>query len=487
MMVFRRFTLLHVLASLAVAAVLLVAGGGSRACDTWVAMRDQTMCGYTIHAKNSDRPSFGCQPLVYYPAKKWPAGALIDRVRTKIPQARETYATLGSSPYWSWGYEEGINEYSVAIGNEAIWTKVLAEEIAAHKAGKGPKFGPNGMDLVRLGLERGKTARQSLDAIARIVEKHGQFGSASPTRGISGGYHNSFIIADPKEAWILETAGSHWVAKRIEKGATSISNGVSLGTDINLKSADVVGHAVAKGWWPEGKNTEFHFQHAYSPGTKKDAPVTTRVHGRAACSRRMLGEKPGKVDVRWMMNIARCPQIGLNITASSAVAVLPHSDTELPVYWWCPSTPAASCYVPFFVHGSGPPKIVSTAGTHGSRVEMPSKTKRDKFSDKSYWWLFRDLADKVRADKKARGPVVREAFDALEKEFQAGLGEVVKSAAKLRKSGQQDKAAVILDAYTSKCLAKVIARVKTLRARFSNKAAGKTPAKGFRDVVEPKR
>ncbi|MDP6633556.1 MAG: C69 family dipeptidase [Phycisphaerae bacterium] len=471
------------------AIIVLLAGveTGSRACDTWVAMRDQTTCGYTIHAKNSDRPVFGCQPLVYNAAKKWPAGAQIDLVRTKIPQAAETYATLGSSPYWSWGYEEGINEHSVAIGNEAVWTKPLAEDAAAHRAGKSPKFGPNGMDLVRLGLERGKTARQALDAIARVVEKHGQFGSASPTRGVSGGYHNSFIIADPNEAWILETAGHRWAAKRLKKGATSISNALSLGTDIDLKSADLVSYAIGKNWWPEGKDAEFHFQHAYSPRTKKDDPVVTRVHGRAACSRRMLAEKPGKVDVRWMMNIARCRQIGLNITASSAVSVLPHTDAELPVYWWCPSTPAASCYIPFFVHGSGVPKIVSTAGTHGSAVEMPSKTKRDKFSDKSYWWLVRDLADKVRADPKTRAPIVREAFDALEKEFQNGLGDLVKTAAKLRKSGKPEAAAKILDAYTNECLKKVLVRLESLRNRFSEKPQPKSSEKGFRDVVGPKR
>ena len=83
------------------------------------------------------------------------------------------------------------------------------------------------MDLVRLGLERGKNARESLLAIAAVVQQHGQFGSASPTRGLNGAYHNSFIIADQKEAYILETAGTHWVAKRIQMGATSISNGVS--------------------------------------------------------------------------------------------------------------------------------------------------------------------------------------------------------------------------------------------------------------------
>ena len=85
------------------------------------------------------------------------------------------------------------------------------------------------MDLVRLGLERGKTAREALDVITSLLEKYGQFGAGIPGAGIDGAYDNSYLIADPQEAWVLETAGRHWAAKRLQSGIASISNKASLG------------------------------------------------------------------------------------------------------------------------------------------------------------------------------------------------------------------------------------------------------------------
>lgn len=440
------------------------------ACDTWVALANATKLRFTILAKNSDRLPFSCQPLMFYPRKKWQKDAKINLGRITIPQVKETYATMGSSPYWCWGYEEGINEFGVAIGNEGIFTKVLAEAIDARGKGKGPKMGPTGMDLVRLGLERGKTAQEALKIITSLVEKYGQFGSGMPTMGVDGAYDNSYIIADPKEAWVLETAGTRWIARKFSNGVTSISNKLSITTEWNLSSADIVDYAVKKAWWPKEKKDKFNFEQAYSANNPIRKDGSFRAKARQDCSYRLLREKEGEVTPRWMMRIARDrssnPSIDLDQTASSCVAILPNTSDELPVFWWCASTPSSSCYVPFFVHGSQLPEIVSTAGTFGKKIIPPSRAQQDAFSPNSYWWLFKDLRDKVNMYWNTRNPIVRTEFDALEKEFATGIPEIMKKAVELIKAGKQDEAAKALDDFTSGCVDKALKKVNELRERF---------------------
>ena len=45
------------------------------ACDTWVALANATAARLTILGKNSDRPQFDAQPLLFYPHRSWPEGA----------------------------------------------------------------------------------------------------------------------------------------------------------------------------------------------------------------------------------------------------------------------------------------------------------------------------------------------------------------------------------------------------------------------------
>ena len=150
-------------------------------CDTFVSVgADAVLLG-----KNSDRPAFDCQPLRSHPAASHPPDATIQLEYKAIPQAGRTRATLGSSPYWCWGYEMGMNDAGVAIGNEAIFTKELRRLEGQHAAAgagaaEAPPLGLSGMAVLRLGLERGGSAAEALEIMTALIEEHGQWGSAVP-------------------------------------------------------------------------------------------------------------------------------------------------------------------------------------------------------------------------------------------------------------------------------------------------------------------
>ena len=63
-------------------------------------------------------------------------------------------------------------------------------------------------------MERSATADEALEVITDLLEQFGQGGPCSDTKE-DFFYHNSFLVADSKEAWILETAGRLWAAEKI--------------------------------------------------------------------------------------------------------------------------------------------------------------------------------------------------------------------------------------------------------------------------------
>jgi len=137
-------------------------------------------------------------------------------------------------PFWMWGGEMGANECNVVIGNEAVWTSEPTEET-----------GLLGMDLLRLGLERGGTAEEALKVITELLETHGQGGSCSETG--KWYYHNSFLICDPSEVWVLETAGRHWVAERKTSGYRNISNGLTIHGGFERSFKGLQAHVESQG------------------------------------------------------------------------------------------------------------------------------------------------------------------------------------------------------------------------------------------------
>ncbi len=223
-----------------------------KGCDTFVAYPPTTASGHVVFGKNSDRPSGELQPLMRYPRARHPENTTLKCTYVSIPQARETYSILISQIDWMWGCEHGANEHGVVIGNEAVWT-LVPEELDSNG---NPEKLLLGMDLVRLGLERGKTSKAALEAITRLLEKHGQGGPCAQDDP-SFTYHNSFLIADISEAYVLETAGRHWVAQKWTSGGRNISNGLTIRTNFDLCSTGIREYAIKAGLWDGSGDFDF--------------------------------------------------------------------------------------------------------------------------------------------------------------------------------------------------------------------------------------
>jgi secernin len=204
-------------------------------CDTLVARAEATLRGRALFAKNSDRERNEAQFLELVPEARHAPGAPLRATYITIPQAARTHACLLSRPFWMWGAEMGANARGVVIGNEAMHARIPAQRRRALI----------GMDLVRLGLERAASAAEAVDVITGLLERHGQGGDCGHLGRFY--YHNGFIIADAKEAYVLETVGRWWAVEPVAR-TRALSNAFSIGAGFHRISADLANHARTQGW-----------------------------------------------------------------------------------------------------------------------------------------------------------------------------------------------------------------------------------------------
>jgi secernin len=140
------------------------------------------------------------------------------------PQVMEIASATGrtcflSRPVWMHGAEMGINSKGVVIGNEAVFSRW-----------KAASNGVLGMDTLRSALEQSATAEGAVNFIAHSVEERPQGGNGAYKGKLV--YHNSYLVADFEDAWIVETAGRRWAARRLRSHG-AISNSYSLTNELD--------------------------------------------------------------------------------------------------------------------------------------------------------------------------------------------------------------------------------------------------------------
>jgi dipeptidase len=258
--------------------VLLLSGLVSEeitnACTNFLVTKGASVKGSTMITYSADSHQLYGE-LYYWPAMDYPQGTLVDviewdtrRYMGKILQAAHTYSVVGN-----------MNEHQVAIGETTYGgIETLVDTTAIVDYGS----------LIYLTLQRSKNAREAIKVMSDLVSEYGYASEGE-----------SFSIADPNEAWILEiigkgpnNRGAVWVARRIPDGYVSghanqsriqtfpLSTGKKNSIAITSKELsrvsdpmvecvyayDVIDFARSKNLF-KGKDAEFSFSDTYNPIT----------------------------------------------------------------------------------------------------------------------------------------------------------------------------------------------------------------------------
>ena len=200
--------------------------------------------------------------IAFYPAADHKPGDMCEvyhyengKLLGKIPDASHTYSVV-----------QFMNEYQVSIGETTFG--------GLDSLSRQPDAILDYGSLMKIGLQRSKTAREMIKVMTELVEQYGY---------ASGG--ESFSISDANEAWIMELIGKGkyekgavWVARMIPEGYVSgHANQARITTfpfqktnnwndpeQTTFHSADVISFAKKFGFY-KGNDDSFSFSDVYNP------------------------------------------------------------------------------------------------------------------------------------------------------------------------------------------------------------------------------
>lgn len=348
-------------------------------CDTLVSITADGV----LFAKNSDRdPNEAQIPRWHGAVDHGAAPGDVECTWISIPQVERTHAVLLSQPWWMWGAEMGANEHGVVIGNEAVFTNQPLGDPALL-----------GMDLLRLALERAESAHVAVGVIVDLLERHGQGGPCSHEKpGFS--YHNSFLVADPTGAIVLETAGTNWAVEPVVGRGRSISNGLTI-----------AGFAEEFTSTTAARNTSCTMRRGRTQPAAETASEVADLF--AALRDHGGGPTPMWSTIDGAMG-APCVHAGGEVSSSQSTASWVSDLRSDPLHWvTATSAPCTSTFHPVRVD-----QPVDRASTFG-----PDPTNR--FDAASRWWTHELLHRLVLRDYESSIATFGADRDRLEREWVA--------------------------------------------------------------------
>lgn len=468
-----------------------ITAAGMRGCTTLLAGKDATADGSVLAAFNSDggapawlelqprmRHNVGAGIPVY---RDWRRGRR--DIAAYVPQVGETAQVLSTD------YLPCMNEHQVGMVLNACRSRRLLR--------RAPDSSISHFQLMRIALERARTARGAIELMGSLVEDYGLLDVGPFPSGKNVG------VIDPHEAWWFNAPGGHeWVAQRVPDGAVSVNANRfwlgGVGDDApqeSLHSRDLIRFAVTQGWYDPASREPFSFSRAYGDHDGDDVPSSRRVYSTLREWRAMslvsgsslpvpiqgtewMGPHytfpPRKVSILDVFALLRdhyegtpfdttrpenggglygCPHppfvvptpyprpIDMFNTQVSYVAqARDAAQGQLPgVLWFCFHSPSTGCYVPLFPAMGELPHGYET-GDAGSGA----------------FWRFFSLSAAVRLNWGALHPVVRETYDTLEREWIAAQPSLDQRAMGLRGSGDEREVHTLLSSASCAAAARAL-------------------------------
>lgn len=365
-------------------------------CDSFVALGNSTASGSVLLAKSADTEVNEAEQVVRYPRRAYAPGALARITHRTIPQATATHEVILGRSFWAWGAELGCNEHGVAVGNEAAFSNQAAEQDGACC-----------LDLPRIAVERGSTAREAVDAVGYVVEAFGQGGNCQ----MMGNYpfDTGLLVADKREAYVVNCAGRHWAARRVQD-VMAISNRYQIGADWDLSSL------------PASNGAKPDFCALFADRRREREVAAMQRECRALA---LLQRDKGAITTRHMADILRdvgddpdgydIPQDPLPTRICMhagpyearfwhATGAMITDSSEDGVLVWMTATSATdlSCFKPLLFDAAMPDMGQPPQGT---------------YTVGALWWKHERLHRRAVADYHALKPEIRADFDALEDAF----------------------------------------------------------------------